>query len=55
MKELLFDLGISAILTSLKSAVNNYERKRQIKRVMVKIYRQIGIVFADEIETGEFK
>ncbi len=46
MQEFLIDLGISAILTTLKLAVKNPTRKAEIRRVMLKVYTQIGIVFS---------
>lgn len=48
MPEWLIDLGISAILTSLKLAVKNTETKEKIRRAMLKIYTQIGIVFGTD-------
>jgi hypothetical protein len=50
MNDFLFDLGVSAILTALRSAVKNPERKAQFRRVMLKIYDQIGIVFGGDSE-----
>lgn len=55
MNEFLLDLGISAVLTSLKLAVKNPERKEQLRRVMLKIYTQIVIVYAgDESFSNHF-
>lgn len=43
--EFILDLGISAVLTTLREAIKNPERKLQVRRVMLKLYTQIGIVF----------
>lgn len=44
------DIGISAVLTVLKQSVKNAERKAELKRVMLKIYNQIGLVYGGEDE-----
>lgn len=49
LQDFLFDLGISALLTTLKLAIKNPERKAEVRKVMLKIYTQIGVVYgADE-------
>jgi UDP-N-acetyl-D-mannosaminuronic acid transferase (WecB/TagA/CpsF family) len=49
----LFDLGISAVLSALKQAVKNPERKAAIRRAMLKVYTQIGIVFAADSDFAQ--
>jgi hypothetical protein len=46
--DFLFDLGVSAILTTLKNLIHNPTRKAAVRKVMLKIYTQIGIVFAND-------
>lgn len=56
MESLFFDFGISAVLTALRASVKNPERKAAIRRVMLKIYTQIGLVFGaddDFIESAK--
>lgn len=48
MNEILFDLGVSALLVVLKSLPKSETKKRQFKNVMLKIWTKIGEVYADD-------
>ena len=48
MENVLFDLGISFVFTSLREAVKNAEKKAKLKKIMLKIKNQIEIVFSDD-------
>lgn len=50
MNDFLLDLGVSAILTALRSAFKNPQKRNQLKKVMLKIYTQIGLVFSGDSE-----
>lgn len=48
MENFFFDIGISAILTALRSAVKNEQRKAQLKAVMLKIAASIFAIWPDD-------
>lgn len=48
MDNILFDLGISAVLTALRESVKNPAKKAAVKKVMLKIKTQIDLIFADD-------
>ncbi|MFN0108518.1 MAG: hypothetical protein ACKVZH_06655 [Blastocatellia bacterium] len=48
MESILFDIGISAVFTALREAIKNPDKKAKLKRVMLKIKKQIEIVFGDD-------
>lgn len=50
MNDFLLDLGISAILSALRSAFSNPYKRNQLKKVMLKIYKQIGLVYSGDSE-----
>lgn len=45
-----FDFGASAVLTALKGAVKNAERKRQLRSAAIKIAATINAIWADDEE-----
>jgi hypothetical protein len=45
--DFLFDLGVSALLTTLRSVIKNPKSKEQYKKVMFKIYTQIKLAFPE--------
>lgn len=48
--DFLFDFGVTAILSVLKEAVKNKERKEKVKRQMLKIAAAILTVYGDDEE-----
>lgn len=50
MNEILFDLGLSALFTTLKKAKTSVKLKRQMKNVFLKIAKKIFEVYGDDEE-----
>lgn len=50
MKDYFFNLGISIILTELKTALKDPVHARRLKSVMLKIYNSIKSVYADDAD-----
>lgn len=50
MNSILFDIGISAILTALREAIKNATRRAQLKAVMLKIAASIFAVWPEDPE-----
>jgi hypothetical protein len=47
-----FDFGISVALTTLRSAIKNPEKKEELRKVFLKVFRTILLTypeFADEV------
>lgn len=53
MFDFLFDLGVSVILTVLRESIKNPQRKAEVRRAMLKVWTQIGIVFGADEEFQE--
>jgi fatty acid-binding protein DegV len=48
MDSLLFDMGVSFILTAIKAAFKNEEKKEALKKALLKIKTQIEILYPEE-------
>lgn len=59
MENILFDLGISAILTALRESFKNAQRRAKLKAVMLKIAASIQAVYQDDpdfnLQSDSFK
>lgn len=45
-----FDFGLSVVLTTLKSAVKNAEKKQKLRSAAIKIAATINAIWADDEE-----
>ena len=48
MDSLLFDLGVSFILSAIKSAFKSEEKKEAVKKGLLKIRNQINLLYPEE-------
>lgn len=48
LDNILFDLGISAVLTALKQSIKDPKKKSELKRVFLKIRNQINSLYAND-------
>lgn len=47
-----FDFGLSVVLTTLRGAVKNFEKKRQLRAAALKVAATINAIWADDEEFG---
>lgn len=47
-----FDFGLSVVLTTLRGAVKNAEKKRQLRAAALKVAATINAIWADDEEFG---
>lgn len=48
MENYLLGIAVSVLLTALKDSVKNAAHKATLKSIALKIYTQIGVVYADD-------
>jgi len=52
MEDLFLNLGITTILTAIKSSVKNEKKKAQLKAAMLKVRNSINALYATDPDFG---